>query len=158
MSQVQLQVRPRRVRCATTSEPPPFRFDAGQRRRERATGAALAVQAPFRAIWLLLRTVGQLIDAAFFLACITIWCALHITVWSYAFEMGPAADCFTLPCPEWLRTKVLVAAVALAVVSFLIARILRRLGHRMTSFMLLVLVTFDVAALILLAMSTLAAG
>jgi Kef-type K+ transport system membrane component KefB len=158
MSQVQLQVRPRRVRCATSSEPPPFRFDVGQRRRERATGAAMAVQAPFRALWLLMRTVGHVIDAAFFLVCITIWCALHITVWSYAFEMGPAADCFTLPCPSWLRTKVLFAAIALALVSFLLSRMFRRLGHRMTSFMLLVLVTFDVAALILLAMSSLAAG
>ena len=117
----------------------------------------MALQAPFRAVWFVLRAVGHLVDAAFFLVCITIWCALHITVWSYAFEMGPAADCFTLPCPEWLRTKVLVAAITLAAVSFLISRLLRRLGHRMTSLMLLVLVTFDVAALILLGMSSLAA-
>jgi len=40
--------------------------------------------------------------------------------------------------------------------SFLAARIMRRLGHRMTSFMLLVLVTFDVAALILLGVHTVA--
>lgn len=116
----------------------------------------MAVQAPFKAIWLALRAIGKLIDAAFFLFCITIWCALHIAVWSYAFDMGPAADCFTLPCPAWLRTKVLVAAIALAVVSFVLSRMFRRLGHRMTSFMLLVLVTFDVAALILLGMSSLA--
>lgn len=108
------------------------------------------------AVWLALRTVGHAIDAAFFLAAITVWCALHVTVWSYAFEMGPAADCFSLPCPEWLRTKVLLGAVALAIASFLVARVMRRLGHRMTAFMLYVLVTFDVAALILLGLSSVA--
>src|SRR5687768_11432010 len=119
MWHVQLQVRPRRVRCADSLERPPFRFDVGQRTRDRASGAARAAQAPFLALWLLLRTLGHAIDAAFFLCSITIWCALHVTVWSYAFEMGPAATCFGLPCPEWLRTKVLIAAVALAALSFL---------------------------------------
>ena len=144
------------MRCADSLEPPPFRFDVGQRTRDRATGAARVAQAPFQALWLLLRTVGHAIDAAFFLAAITVWCALHVTVWSYAFEMGPAADCFSLPCPEWLRTKVLIGCVGLAVASFLVARVMRRLGHRMTAFMLYVLVTFDVAALILLGVSTFA--
>jgi hypothetical protein len=144
------------VRCADSLEPPPFRFDVGQRTRDRATGAARAARAPLTAIWLLLRTIGHAIDAAFFLVSITVWCALHVTVWSYAFEMGPAADCFTLPCPEWLRTKVLIAAIALALLSFLAARFMRRLGHRMTGFMLLVLVTFDVAALILLGINSIA--
>lgn len=157
MSQVQLQVRPRRVRCSTSCEPPPFRFDVGHgSRAERATGAARIAQAPFRAAWLLLAAVGRTIDAAFFLVMITVWCALHITVWSYAFEMGPAADCFTLPCPEWLRTKVFVGCMALALVSFLAASVMRRLGHRATSFMLLVLVTFDVAALLLLGVNAVA--
>lgn len=150
MSQVQLQVRPRRVRCTTSCEPPPFRFDVGQGTRDRATGAARAIRAPFMAIWLLLATIGRAIDAAFFLVAITVWCALHLTIWSYAFELGPAANCFALPCPEWLRAKVLIGCLALAAVSFLAARMMRRLGHRATSFMLLVLVTFDVAALLLL--------
>jgi hypothetical protein len=156
MSHVQLQVRPRRVRCATSQQPPPFRFEVGQRRAPKPTGAARVVRAPFQAVWLALRTIGHAIDAAFFLAAITVWCALHVTVWSYAFEMGPAADCFSLPCQEWLRTKVLLGAVGLAVASFLVARIMRRLGHRMTAFMLLVLVTFDVAALILLGLGAVA--
>lgn len=155
MSQVQLQVRPRRVRCSSACEPPPFRFAAGQSPRERASGAARAAQVPFRAVWLLLTTAGRTIDAAFFLATITIWCALHLTAWSYAFDMGPAADCFGLPCPGWLRAKVLIGCVVLAMLSFLVARMLRRLGHRATAFMLLVLVTFDVAALMLLGVSSL---
>lgn len=150
MSQVQLQVRPRRVRCSTSCEPPPFRFEVGQATRDRATGAARIAQAPFRAAWLLLAAAGRAIDAAFFLVAITVWCALHLTAWSYAFEMGPAAECFGLPCPAWLRTKVLIGCVGLALASFLAARFMRRLGHRATGFMLLVLVTFDVAALMLL--------
>lgn len=157
MSQVQLQVRPRRVRCSTSCEPPPFRFGPGHgSRAERASGAVRIAQAPFRAAWLLLATAGRAIDAAFFLALITVWCALHLTVWSYAFEIGPAADCFSLPCPTWLRAKVLVGCVALAALSFLAARVMRRLGHRATGFMLLVLVTFDMAALLLLGISAVA--
>lgn len=156
MSQVQLQVRPRRVRCSTSCEPPPFRFEVGQATRDRATGVARMARAPFKAVWLLLTTTGRAIDVAFFLAAITIWCALHLTAWSYAFEMGPAADCFGLPCPTWLRTKVLIGCVGLALASFLAARFMRGLGHRATSFMLLVLVTFDVSALLLLGIRSIA--
>lgn len=150
MSQVQLQVRPRRSRCSTSCEPPPFNFEVGHTARQRASGAARLARAPFKALWLLLATVGRAIDAVFFLACLTVWCGLHVTAWSYAFEMGPAANCFSLPCPEWLRTKVLIGCGALAVLSFVAARIMGRLGHRATRFMLLVLLTFDVAALLLL--------
>jgi hypothetical protein len=112
-------------------------------------------QLPLQGIRLALVAVGGIIDAAFFLTAITVWCALHITVWSYAFDMGPAANCFGLPCPGWLYSKVLIACVALAVVSFVAARILRRLGHRATGFMLLVLVTFDVSALLVLGVHSL---
>ena len=151
MSQVQLQVRPRRVRCSTSCEPPPFSFRAGATAaRERARGAALVAQLPFKAIALAFVAVGRVIDAASFLVGLTIWCALHLTAWSYAFDMGPAAECFGLPCPAWLRAKVIIGCVVLAVVSFLASRLLRRLGHRATSLVLLVLVTFDVSALILL--------
>ncbi|MCW2927617.1 MAG: hypothetical protein JWM86_1585 [Thermoleophilia bacterium] len=153
MSQVQLQVRPRRVRCSESCEPPPFRFETAHGRRERATGAALVALVPAKGLWLLLRTVGHAIDAAFFLATIVVWCALHLTVWSYAFEMGPAASCFGLPCPEWLRAKVVLACVALCACSFIAAMVLRRLNHRATGSVLLVLVTFDIAALLLLALN-----
>lgn len=156
MSHVQLQVRPRRVRCSTACEPPPFRFAARAGASPAPTGAARVLGAPFRAAWLVLTAVGRAIDAAFFLVALTIWCALHLSVWSYAFEMGPAAACFGLPCPEWLRPKALAAAGALAVLSFIIARLMRRLGHGATAFMLLVLVTFDVAALLLLGLRALA--
>lgn len=147
MSQVQLQVRPRRSRCTTSCESPPFRFNVGALERGQRSALATAALVPLR---VLLTTTGALIDAAFFLAAITAWCALHLTVWSYAFEMGPAATCFGLSCPEWLRAKVLVACVTLAVLSFVVSRILARLGHRATSFTLLVLVTFDVSALLVL--------
>src|SRR6476661_5586832 len=129
MSQVQLQVRPRRSRCTTSCEPPPFRFEVGGATRRRATGAALVARVPLTGLRLVLAAVGGIIDAGFFLTAITVWCALHITVWSYAFQMGPAADCFGLPCPGWLDTKVVFACIALAVASFVIARVLRRLGH-----------------------------
>jgi hypothetical protein len=156
MSQVQLKVRPRRVRCTTSCEPPPFSFDTGVASRQRPTGAALVAQLPFKGIWLMLAACGKLIDAAFFLTALTIWCAIHITLWSYAFEMGPAADCFGLPCPtDWLGSKVLLTCAGLAVFTFVSARIMRRLGHRATSFMLLVLVTFDVAALLVLGIHSL---
>ena len=46
-------------------------------------------------------------DAAFFLVVLTIWCALHLGLWSYAFQMGPAANCFGIPCHDWLSTKVI---------------------------------------------------
>lgn len=115
-----------------------------------------AIQLPFRAVWLLLAAIGRAIDAAFFLVVITVWCAVHLALWSYAFEMGPAADCFGLPCPAWLSTKVIIGCLVLAVISYVLARGFRRLGHRATSFMLLVLVTFDLAALMLLGLQSLA--
>jgi hypothetical protein len=123
--------------------------------RRRATGAARVAQLPLLGVRLILITVGGIVDAAFFLTALTVWCALHITIWSYAFQMGPAANCFGLPCPGWLRAKVLIACIALAVVSFVGARILRGLRHRATSFMLLVLVTFDVSALLVLGVHSL---
>jgi hypothetical protein len=151
MSHVQLQVRPRRVRCTDACEPPPFRFAVGAPAapRERTAGQRIAA-APLRALSLALGAAGRLVDAAFFLVVLTIWCALHLTVWSYAFEMGPAASCFGLPCPAWLTSKVVIACIALAVASYVLARMFRKLGHRATSGVLLLLVTFDVAALIVL--------
>lgn len=154
MSQVQLQVRPRRVRCAEACEPPPFRFEASARQQATVDGAARLLRAPLRAVAFALAAVGRLIDAAFFLVVLTVWCALHLALWSYAFQMGPAADCFGIPCHEWLSTKVIIGTVVLAVTSFVLARILRRLGHRATSFILLVLVTFDVSALLLLSIGS----
>lgn len=155
MSNVQLQVRPRRVRCSTACEPPPFRFEAVDA-PERATGVARLAQAPFRAAWLVLAGVGMTIDAIFFLVVITTWCALHLTVWSYAFEIGPAASCFGLPCPEWLRARVALACAGLAVLSLLAAIVMRRLGHRATGAVLLLLLTFDLAALLLLGIRSVA--
>ncbi len=150
MSQVQLQVRPRRVRCTDAHEPPPFRFSAGGAAAPKPTAGQRVVRLPLQTFALVLATAGRIIDAAFFLVVLTIWCALHLALWSYAFDLGPAADCFGLPCHDWLSTKVIVGCVVLAVTSYLLARIFRRLGHRATSFMLLMLVTFDVSALILL--------
>ncbi|MCW2923521.1 MAG: hypothetical protein JWM98_925 [Thermoleophilia bacterium] len=151
MSQVQLHVRPRRVRCSTSSEPPPFAFRpaaAAPPARDGALGTLARV--PARTLAVALVAIGHFIDAASFLTGITVWCALHLTVWSYAFDMGPAADCFGLPCAGWLRPKVIIACVALAVVSFVASRILRRLEHRATSLMLVVLVTFDLSGVLLL--------
>ena len=150
MSQVQLQVRPRRVRCTDAHEPPPFRFTAAQAPAARPTAGQRVARLPLQGVALTLAMVVKLVDAAFFLVVLTIWCALHLALWSYAFEMGPAADCFGLPCHEWLSTKVIIGCVVLAVTSYLLARVFRRLGHRFTSFMLLLLVTFDVSALLLL--------
>ncbi len=156
MSNVQLQVRPRRVRCTSACEPPPFSFSAtAPAARPERSATARAMLAPVKGIGLALAAAGRLIDAAFFLVVLTVWCALHLTVWSYAFAVGPAADCFGLSCPTWLDGKVVIGAIALAVTSYLLARFFRRLGHRATSFMLLVLVTFDVAALLLLGVNSL---
>ena len=152
MSHVQLQVKPRRVRCTTSCEPPPFRFDAVQRAARRQ-GPAL-VRVPARVLAAALALFGRAIDAAFFLVVLTIWCSLHVVTWSYAFEMGPAATCFGLNCPAWLTGRMLIACAALAAVTLFVALLLRRLGHRATGTVLLVLVTFDVAALLLLAAST----
>ena len=155
MSNVQLQVRPRRVRCSSAAEPPPFRFSAGAQPRPDRSPTQKALLAPLRAIVVACTTVGALIDAAFFLVVLVVWNAAHLTIWSYAFEVGPAANCFGLPCPTWIDGKVLMACAALAVVSYLLARMFRRLGHRATSFLLLVLVTFDVAALLLMGLDAL---
>ncbi len=150
MSQVQLQVRPRRVRCTDASEPPPFRFAAGTAPAPKPTAGQRVARLPLQTVALVLATIGKLIDAAFFLAVLTIWCALHLALWSYAFQLGPAADCFGIPCHDWLSTKVIIGCLVLAVTSYLLARAFRKLGHRATSFMLLMLVTFDVSALLLL--------
>ena len=148
MSQVQLQVKPRRSRCAGSNEPPPFRFDAVLGPQAERRPAVLRL--PAKAVALFLATIGGVIDVAFFLVGLTIWCGMHLVLWSYAFEAGPAADCFGLPCPPWLGGRVLRVSAALAVITFWAARALKRLGHRATSTMLLVLVTFDVAALFVL--------
>lgn len=150
MSQVQLQVRPRRVRCTDASEPPPFRFTAGTAPVAKPTAAQRVARLPLQTVVLAFAIVGRLIDAAFFLVVLTVWCALHLALWSYAFQLGPAADCFGIPCHDWLSTKVIVGCIVLAVTSYLLARVFRSLGHRATSFMLLTLVTFDVSALLLL--------
>lgn len=150
MSHVQLQVQPRRVRCSQSNTPPPFQFAATAVARPEYSGLQRAALVPMRGIAIFFATAGRLVDAAFFLVVLTVWNALHLIVWSYAFQVGPAANCFTLPCPTWLQTKVLIAGVVLAVTSYVLARFFRRLGHRATSFLLLVLVTLDVAALLLL--------
>ncbi len=150
MSNVQLQVKPRRVRCTSAAAPPPFRFSAAAAACRDHTPTQKVLLAPLRAIALAFAAAGQLIDAAFFLVVLVVWNAAHLTVWSYAFKVGPAADCFGLPCPAWLDGKVLMACAALTVVSYLLARMFRRLGRRATSHVLLLLVTFDVAALLLL--------
>ncbi len=150
MSQVQLQVRPRRVRCTDASEPPPFRFTAGTAPAPKPTAGHRVARLPLQTLALVFAIAGRIIDAAFFLVVLTIWCALHLGLWSYAFQLGPAADCFGIPCHGWLSTKVIIGCVVLAVTSYLLARVFRKLGHRATSFMLLMLVTFDVSALLLL--------
>jgi len=155
MSNVQLQVRPRRVRCSSASEPPPFRFDVASCASDAAAGSPPYVRLPLQAVAFALRTVGLAVDAAFFLVGLALWCGVHLALWSYAFQMGPAADCFGLPCHDWLSTKVIIGCVALATISFVAARILRRLGHRATAFVLLVLVTFDVSALLVLGIGSL---
>lgn len=153
MSHVQLQVRPRRARCSSSCEPPPFNFRTSACAPQKGGGRVnLLARVPARAAVVALLVVGRTIDAASFLVGITLWCAVHLTVWSYAFDMGLAAHCFGLPCPGWLRAKVIVACVLLAFVSLVASRLLRRLGHRATSLMLVVLVTFDVAAVLLLGM------
>jgi hypothetical protein len=138
------------VRCSSSSTPPPFQFAATAVATPERSGLQRAALAPVRAVALVLAASGRIVDAAFFLVMLTIWNALHLVVWSYAFKTGPAANCFTLPCPTWLETKVLIAGAVLAVTSYVLARFFRKLGHRATSFMLLVLVTFDVAALMVL--------
>lgn len=156
MSNVQLQVRPRRVRCTGACEPPPFTFSAAATPAPEARPATeRALLLPFRAVALVMAVVGTLVDAVFFLVVLTVWNAMHLVVWSYAFEVGPAADCFGLPCPGWLMSKAIIACAALAVVSYVLARMFRRLGHRATSFLLLMLVTFDVSALLLLGVGAL---
>jgi hypothetical protein len=150
MSQVQLQVQPRRVRCTSACEPPPFRFNAGAPSVVEPTRGQRVAQLPFRAIAFLFASAGRIVDLAFFLTMLTLWCALHLTAWSYAFQMGPAADCFGLSCPTWLQPKVIIGCIVLAVASYVLARFARRLGHRATSMMLLLFVTLNVSALLLL--------
>lgn len=159
MSQVQLQVKPRRVRCGSSCEPPPFLFSevaASKIKSKQARGlVGSAALAPLRFLALALRAVGHAVDGAFFLVVLVVWNAMHVVVWSYAFKLGPAADCFGLSCPAWLGSKVVIACISLAVLSYALARMFRRLGHRATSFVLLLLVTFDLAALMVLAISAL---
>jgi hypothetical protein len=155
MSHVQLQVRPRRVRCSDACEPPPFRFSAATRTHPQRTASRQVLLLPLRALAIAASLVGKLVDAAFFLVVLTVWNAMHVLVWSYAFQVGPAADCFGLPCPSWLDSKVVAACMTLAVLSYVLARAFRRLGHRATSMVLLLLVTFDVAALLLLGIGAL---
>lgn len=155
MSQVQLQVKPRRVRCRDAAPPPPFEFTAGREPQAPASAARTAVLLPLRAIWGVLGLTGRVIDLAFFLTALTIWCGLHLTLWSYAFEMGPAANCFDLPCPGWITGRIVWGCAGLAVLTFASSRFLRRLGHTATSHMLLLLVTFDVAALMFLGIHSL---
>lgn len=150
MSHVQLQVRPRRVRCSDAAPPPPFEFAAGREPAPSRTPTQRALLLPLKAIWGVLGLTGHLIDLAFFLTALTVWCGLHLTLWSYAFGMGPAADCFHLSCPGWIAHRVVLGCAALAVLTFGSSRVLRKLGHTATSRMLLLLVTFDVAALMIL--------
>lgn len=150
MSQIQLQVKPRRVRCSASCEPPPFRFEALGSEARASTRPAL-VRSPLLLVARSVLLVGLAIDAAFFLAGLTTWCAVHLVLWSYAFELGPAADCFGLPCPAWMTERVLVGCAALTLVTLVGAVLLRRLGHRATGTVLLLLLTFDVAALLLMA-------
>lgn len=154
MSQVQLQIKPRRVRCSQSCEPPPFQFAAASAAAPARPRRGIAFL-PVRLVALVLRLVGLTIDTAFFLIGLAIWCSLHIVLWSYAFDMGPAADCFGLPCPPVVEHRMLIACAALAVVTFIGARILTRLGHKATATVMLMLVTFDVAALMLLAVGML---
>lgn len=151
MTQVQLQVRPRRVRCERAAPPPPFEFTAGSRGGAARPARPAMIERPLRVITGALSLLGRVIDLAFFLVVLTTWCALHLVLWSFAFDLGPAADCANLPCPAWVGQRVLLLCGALAVLTFAVARFLRRLGHRATAGVLLLLVTFDVAALLLLA-------
>lgn len=83
---------------------------------------------------------------------ITLWCALHLLLWSYAFEIGPAADCFGLACTAWLASRAALGCIVLGGSSLALGLGLRKLGHRATGAVLLLLVTLDVAALLLLAL------
>lgn len=157
MSQVHLQIRPRRVRCERAATPPPFRFEAARAATPKpASPGCRALLLPVRAVALVFALVGRLIDVAFFLVMLTAWCSLHLVLWSYAFDMGPAADCFALPCPAWVTHRVWMACAGLAIITFVLSRLLSRLGHRATSRVLLLLVTFDVAALLLLGINAVA--
>jgi len=138
------------VRCAEAKQPPPFRFAAVTANLAHAPAGPAVLRIPLMGITLLLAGVGRLIDVAFFLAGLTVWCSIHIVLWSYAYQMGPAADCFGLPCPGWLASKVVLGLGVLAVLSLITSRILKRLGHRATSLVLVLLVTFDVAGLMVL--------
>lgn len=156
MSQVHLQVRPRRVRCERTATPPPYRFEAARVDAPAPVSRGRrALLLPVRGVAFAMSLVGRLIDVAFFLVMLTAWCALHLVIWSYSFDMGPAADCFGLPCPGWVAHRVLLACAGLAVVTFVLSRLLSRLGHTATSRVMLLLVTFDVAALLLLGINSL---
>lgn len=157
MSQIHLQVRPRRVRCERVATPPPFRFEAARTAAPApASPGRRALLIPVRVLALVLTLVGRLIDMAFFLVVLTVWCAVHLVIWSYSFDMGPAADCFGLPCPGWVTHRVLLASAGLAVLTFIGSRLLGKLGHVATSRVMLLLVTFDVAALLLLGVNAIA--
>lgn len=148
-SRVQLQVKPRRTSCSAALEPPPFQFttaaDAGALVRPKRL-----VHLPFHLGAGMFKLVGMTIDMAFFLVGLAVWCGLHLVLWSYAFDMGPAADCFSLPCPPVVQHRVLLVTAGLALVTFIASRVLRRLGHRATALAMIVLVTFDFAATLLL--------
>ncbi|MBC7460753.1 MAG: hypothetical protein H7287_05280 [Thermoleophilia bacterium] len=148
-SRIQLQVKPRRVRCDEALEPLPFQFTTAADAGALVQPKRLA-HLPFRFGASIFKLVGLTIDMAFFLVGIATWCAVHLVLWSYAFDMGPAADCFSLPCPPVVQHRVLLASAGLAVVTFVGARILKRLGHKATSLVMIILVTFDVAATLLL--------
>ncbi|MCW2949456.1 MAG: hypothetical protein JWN41_469 [Thermoleophilia bacterium] len=149
-SRIQLQVKPRRVPCERVHEPPPFSFAAAAE-----AGAVVKpkrrILLPLRMVAVMVRALGYAIDTVCFLVGLTLWCALHMVLWSYAFDMGPAANCFSLPCPPVVAHRVLLVSLALAMLTYIGARVLRRLGHRATATVMLVLVTFDVAATLLLA-------
>lgn len=110
---------------------------------------------PLRAVALTLTLVGRMLDAALALTSLAVLVSVHVILWSYAFELGPAANCGGIGCPSWMPTRALLAMSALVVLTYVAARVLRRHRRRATAAVLLLMVTFDVAAIMLLVMHAL---
>jgi hypothetical protein len=101
------------------------------------------------------RVVGRTIDLVALVALIAMWCAVHIGVWSFAFELGDTATCWGVGCPAWLTERILLACAVLAAATLALAIGARRARMRATGMLLLVLLTFDIAALMLLGVQAL---
>lgn len=137
------------------ADPPPFRFRAGATGAAPTVGTARGGRAAggIRFIAWTVELLGRAVDATMALTLLTVLVAIHVATWSYSFDMGPLAGCAGLSCPSSMRLWASVGAVSLGVTCYVASRVLRRLGWRATARITMLLVSFDLASVIYLAIA-----